>query len=364
MTPGLTAKRIKHSQFQSFLIAGLFLFFVGHFLLLNPSSLEDDFGGIRVVEPQNLLAFLKNVPKTALSDIPVGEAPSYSLKDSIVYASTDKPNFKLIADHSNYYQKEEIIHALVVFVTFNDGTTIRANEGVFFTQKNQANFYGAVHTIFANGATLDSEFATVFMKPVTQVIIPIEQTVHGMKVDGHSTTKFTSQGLTYKDESPKILRLTSQVHVTIQDDKLTNIYSDRAIYEQEEGHLNFTMNEDRPLPEQFVKVDQPDLDMKSRTLDSYTDDDGTLEKTVALGDVWIRDAHDPLKISTSTSGKATFYSQKNDLTLTEFPQVYQDGDTITGDIIIFHRTTDQVEVKQSNAIYNDNKAKTKSSRTH
>ena len=123
-------KRIKHSQFQSFLLVGLSLFFIGHFLLLNPSSLEDDFGAIRVVEPQNLLAFLKNEPKTALPDVPVGEVPSYALKDSTVYASaSDKPNFKLIASRSNFYQKDQIIHALDVLVIFSDGTQTKAREG-------------------------------------------------------------------------------------------------------------------------------------------------------------------------------------------------------------------------------------------
>jgi lipopolysaccharide transport protein LptA len=356
VTAATSAKRIKQSQFQSFLLAGLFLFFVGHFLLLSPSSLEDDFGGIRVVEPQNLLSFLKNEPKTALQDIPKDEAPSYSLKDSTVYASaSEKPNFKLIASRSNYYQKEQLIHALEVNVTFADGTNIKANESVFFTEKSQANFYGAVHTVFANGATLDSEFATVFMKPVTQVVIPVQETVHGMKVDGHSVTRFISQGLHYKDETPKALQLLSQVQVEIQDEKkeVTHIYSDRAIYLHEAGHLNFVMNEERPLPEQFVKVNQPDLDMKSRTLDVDLVEGKSLQTITAHGDVWIRDAHDPTKISTSTSGKAVFDQKKNDLVLTEFPQVYQEGDTITGDVIIFHRTTDQIEVKQSNAIYNN-----------
>jgi hypothetical protein len=351
VTAGPISKRIKHSQFQSFLLAGVFLFFVGHFLLLNPSSLEDDFGGIRVVEPQNLLAFLKNEAKTALQDVPTHEAPSYSLKDSTTYASTDKPNFKLMAARSNFYQKEQLIHALDVNVSFPDGTSVHANESVFFTEKSQANFYGKVHTVFANGAMLDSEFATVYMKPVTQVIIPTSELVHGLKVDANSTTRFTSLGLEYKDVSPKTLHLISDVNVEIKDDKITHITSDKAAYQHERGHLDFAMNESRPLSEQFVRANQPDLEMKSRTLEADIADGKSLHLITARGDVWIRDSHDPLKVSTSTSGKAIFNQAKNDLILTDFPQVYQEGDTVTGDIIIFHRTTDKIEVKQSNGIY-------------
>ena len=328
---------------------------------MNPSSLEDDFGAIRVVEPQNLLAFLKNEPKTALPDVPVGEVPSYALKDSTVYASaSDKPNFKLIASRSNFYQKDQIIHALDVLVIFSDGTQTKAREGVFFTEKNQANFYGAVHTVFSNGATLDSEFAEAFMKPVTQILIPKKELARGMKVDGKSITHFTSQGLEYKDETPKILKLLSDVHVWIQDDKITDVYSDRATYEHERGFLNFEMDEKRPLSEQFVRTNQPDLNIKSRTLDLEIEVGHELKRINARGDVWMKDSRDPEKISTSTSGQATYDTQKNDVILTEFPQVYQDGDTVTGDVIIFHRTTDQIEVKQSNAIYNNRPAPPKS----
>lgn len=347
-------KRIKHSQYQSFFLIGLFLFFVGHFLLLNPSSLEDDFGAIRVVEPQNLLAFLKNETKTALEEIPRGEVPAYALRDSIVYASAeDKQSFKLNAVRSNYYQKEQIIHALEVLVTFPDGTTVKANEGIFFTGESKAKFYGQVHTVFATGGTLDSEYAEAFMKPVTQIEIPRSETATGFKSDKTTITHFTSQGLSYKDVSPKTLKLLSDVHVWIKDQKnTTDIYSDRADYEQEAGYLNFQMNESRPLSSQFVKTEQPDLKIKSRTLDLQLEDAETLHFINARGDVSIRDLHDPLKISSSTSGEAVYDVEKNDVILTDFPQVYQEGDTITGDIIIFHRTTDEIEVKQSNAIYN------------
>jgi lipopolysaccharide transport protein LptA len=360
VTADSSTKRNKHSQFQSFLLIGLFLFFVGHFLLLNPSSLESDFGGIRVVEPQNLLAFLKNEAKTAVADVPQGIVPSYSLKDSIMYTSNGtKPNFKLVASRSNFYQAQQIIHALEVLVTFDDGTTVKANEGVFFTEKNQANFYGAVHTVFANGATLDSERATAFMKPVTKIVIPNDVLATGMKADENSITHFTAYGLEYVDESPKVLKLFSKVHVWIENDKVTDIYSDRARYAYEDGFLNFEMNENRPLYEQFVLANQIDLNMKSRTLEMQLDDDQALDKITARGDVWTKDFHDPEKITTSTSGVGIYDQQKNDITLTEFPQVYQDGDTITGDVIIDHRNTDQIEVKESNAIYNNGKPKTK-----
>ena len=51
----------------------------------------------------------------------------------------------------------------------------------------------------------------------------------------------------------------------------------------------------------------------------------------------------------ATGGRADFDSTHDVIKITEFPQCYQDNDTVTGDIIIMHRDTDLVEVEHSNA---------------
>jgi len=51
----------------------------------------------------------------------------------------------------------------------------------------------------------------------------------------------------------------------------------------------------------------------------------------------------------ATGGRADFDSHKNVIVLTEYPQVYQDEDTVTGDKILLHRDTDIIEVEHSNA---------------
>ncbi len=344
------------SQFQSYLIGGLVLFFVAHFVLLSPASLEEDFNGVRVIDPKDLLSFLKNEPSVLAPEVPLNVAPAYSLRDDTLYSSQGiKPNVKMISRKSNVYQKEEIIHSLDVVVEFPDHTQVQAKEGVFFTNQDKIHFYGHVHTTFPNGAELFSEFAEAFTKPVTRIEIPVSELAIGTRKDPSSTVTFTSQGLEYVDVYPKNFHLLSDAKVQIVGDSTTDIHSDQAIYSYEKNHMHFFMNESRPLSTQFVKVHQPDLDLKSRTLDVDTTDTQKLHTVTALTDVWMRDSHDPEKLSIATSGKAVYDYTKNEVTLTEFPQVYQDDDTITGDVIIFHRNTDQIQVKQSNAIYNDNK---------
>jgi lipopolysaccharide export system protein LptA len=55
------------------------------------------------------------------------------------------------------------------------------------------------------------------------------------------------------------------------------------------------------------------------------------------------------KVRYATAGIAEFDSDKNLIILRDYPQVYQDRDTITGETIIVHRDSDLVEVDQSNA---------------
>lgn len=330
------------------------MFFVGHFVLLNPSSLEDDFGGMRVIQPKDLLNFLKNEPTALAPEAPLTVAPSYSLRDSIIYSSDGSVSkIKMSARKSNLYQKEQIAHSRDVQMEFADHTQIEAKEALFFIAKDKVHFYGDVHTTFSNGAELFSEYAEVFTKPLTHVVIPTKESVRGRKHSKDNEVRFTSMGLDYLDSESKSLHLLSNVHVEIQNTKKTDVYSDQATYSHEKGLLYFFMNDSRPLSDQFVKVHQPDLNLKSRALEVSTSSKQELQTITAISDVWMEDLRDPVKTSSATSGRAVYDDRKNEIILTEFPQVYQDNDTITGDIIIFHRNTDLIEVKQSNAIYHN-----------
>lgn len=353
----------KQSPFQSFLVAGLIIFFVAHFLLLNPSSLEDDFGGIRVIQPKDLLNFLKNEPETLVkgNSVPLDVTPSYSLRDSISYTSEGiQPKMRVVARKSNLYQKEQIAHLRDVQSELQDKTHIDAKEAVYFLEKNEVHFYGDVLTTFPNGTRVLSQFATLFTKPVTHVLIPTSELVQGHNDGKKSKVSFTSQGLDYLDSEDKRLHLLADVHVKIEDEKVTKITSDQAIYNDLAGHLHFYMNENQPLNQQFAEAHQIDLDIKARVLDANLDSKRELKTLTALHDVWIRDRKSEDQISIGTGGRGVYFNKRNDIELTDFPQVTQEGDTIVGDTIIFHRTSDTIEVKQSNAIYSTDKKSNRS----
>ncbi len=207
-------------------------------------------------------------------------------------------------------------------------------------------FYGDVVTTFENGMVVYSNYLKAITRPVLHVIIPVEEAAFGEKKEKKTTMAFKSFGLTYLDVEPKEVKLTSQVVARIVDDHITQIQSDRARLAFSKDKLYFTMDEQKSFDLQFVQVHQESLEMKSRVVE--VDFKNSKLKTISgLTDVSIHD-----RSFRSTSGKAIFFEKTNQIHLTDFPQVYQETDTITGDVIIYNRTEDTIEAKQSNAIYN------------
>jgi len=338
---------IKTKQFPSILIAGVAIFLLAYFTLLSPSSLEEDFNGVRVVNPKDLLNFLKNESEPVLAKgVPIETTPAYSLRNFDFFSTSEnKPQLKFSAKKSNFYQKEQIIHAKESIVTTPDDTVITSRESLYDTINNEIEFFGEVVTTFNNGVVIRSNYMKAITRPVLNVIIPIDEPVSGEKIDSGSKILFKSFGLTYLNAEPKEVKLNSQVAMTIVNDRVTQIQSDRAIMNFTRNKLNFFMDEQKSFDRQFVLVHQQTLEMKSRILD--VDLRASKIQTIsAINDVSIRD-----RTFSSTSGKAIFIEKTNQIQLSEFPQVYQEGDTITGDLIIYNRTEDTIEVKQSNAIY-------------
>ena len=345
-------KWIHPSRLQSFLALSLVAFFLGHFVLLSPSNLEEDFMGVRVINPKDLLNFLKNEPTSVIKAVPVDVTPDYSLRDMEFYNTTkNKPSWKLTARKSNVYQTANIIHCRDLILELSDHTTVQSREGVYYTNQDVGEFYGDVVTTLANGTVVYSQYARVKTKPITEISIPMTEPVLIKKQNPKSFIIARAYGLTYSDSPPQEFKLLNKVEVEIIGDKHTWIYSDYARFLHMKNHLYFEMNDQQPLERQFAMAKQVDMDLKSRTIEAQLDDKDQFETITALKDVTIHDFHDEAHPSTSTSGKATYFEAKDEIHLYDFPQVYQDGDTITGDVIVYNRATDIVEVKQSNGIY-------------
>ncbi len=342
----------KNSQLQSLLILGLFLFFVAHFLLLSPSNLEEDFNGVRVVNPKDLLNFLQNESTTIAKPVPNTVAPSYSLRDLVFYNSIGaQSQWKLTARKANVYQVANLLHARDLILELQDGTQIHSKEGLVYINQNIIEFFGDVRVFFTNGTITYSEYLRAVTQPILNITIPLTEPVRGEKNNPDSRVEFTAKGFSYLDTNQKELKLLSNVIFNIYNDERTIVYSDRAIYNQLNNRAFFEMNDHQPLEKQFAEVKQPDLYLKARNLVIELGDEKQLQRIFANKDVYFKDTQDPEHISTGTSGRATYQEGKNVIYLEDFPQVYQDGDTITGEVIVYNRKTDMIEVKQSNATH-------------
>ena len=323
---------------------------MAHFLLLSPSGLEEDFNGVRIINPKDLLTFLQNEPATLAKGIPPKVIPAYSLRDMIFYKSAGtEPQWKLTARKANVYQVAELLHTRDPILELHDGTQIRSKEGLVYTHDNTVEFFGDVQVNFINGAVTHSQYLKAITQPILQLTIPTTELVTGDKNNQSSKIHFKSLGFYYLDSGPKDIMLLGNVEFNIRSDKSTDIFSDQAVFHQLINEADFYMNDQQPLEKQFVEVKQTDLYMKGRKMHVLLGDDRQLETIFAYEDVYTKDFRDPLQITTSTSGKATYYEGKNEIYLEEFPQVYQEDDTITGEIVVFNRKTDVIEVKQSNA---------------
>ena len=340
-----TYRWAKTTQFHSFILAGASILLLAYFTLLSPSSLEDDFMGFRVVHPKDLLNFLKNEAEpTIASIVPKYTTPAYSLRNfDLFITGDDEPRIKITAKKSNFYNNENLIHAKDAIVLMENGSIVTSKEIVFETVKSIVQFFGDVVLTMPDGALIRSDYMKVSLHPYLALLIPEDRAISGYKQDTTGKVEFKAFGMSYNDNGSKEIKLTSKVSVSIQGDH--QIQSDKAVLNFASNRLVFQMDDQKNFDRQFVLTHQTNLEMKSRTLEIALKG-SAIDHIVALNDVSIRE-----KSFYSTCGKAVFYEKQNRIELSEFPQVYQQTDTITGDLIIYNRNDDSIEVKQSNAIY-------------
>ena len=173
----------------------------------------------------------------------------------------------------------------------------------------------------------------------------------------------------YDGKSDRI-DLLSEVEVRIlkpdpkKGTQVTRIDSDRASIDRKKNLVRFSMLESRPEELRFVRITEPGLTSRSRRAEFRINARKRKLRSIrAIDDVRIDEKPSIAEGGTpaerrrareekpryATAGLAEFDSRRNLIVLREYPQVYQDRDTITGETIIVHRDSDLVEVDQSNA---------------
>ena len=358
-------------------VAGTFI----QVLVLTPVSVEHRSTPLKgMTEKSELLPRGEEKPILA-PGIPDGVIPSYVVK-SMVYISTQHSvkEWKLHAETAQIFQVEQILHGIDVIAYFYDengrATKVVGREAKYRTDKKELEVYGDVVSTFPDGYEIKSQY--LHYQPNLRLLdIPHSELVQGEgNTEDDQSLKFTSHGLIYRLDRNEI-SLPQDVIVTIEElhpkagvlPQRTILKSDEALIERNKKIITFSMRKDRPLEERFVETFQTNLYVKSRTaqLDYEGDPDkkaspqspgragerkkgSAIQKIYAFDDVYFREVSDDHNvIRYGTCGQAEFEASTNRILLRRYPQMYQNSDTITGDVIVIHRDTDLVEVENSNA---------------
>lgn len=364
------------SRLKPVFIAGVAGLVIMEIVALSPSSLEEGGSRSAAVDPESLM---DNEDVTLATGIPKDRVPEYSI-DQFQYVSTHgtEKQWKLVADKAHLYNIERIVHSRQVraYLYDPDGkiTVVTGREAKYFMNGRDLEIFGNVHTVFPDGFELRSEYLR-YRPNERKIEIPTQYLVLGDGTEKDGTrTQTVSQGLDYPMAKSQIT-LPQDVKLTFTkakgnvtgggDEGPTVVESDRAVLHRDKQIAYFTMNPKRALEKSFVVITQPTMVTKARRGEMhYGATDKLLQYMTVYEDVLIRDTAAQVKkrveasgqpekegptLKYATGGRADFDAQSDVIRLTEFPQAYQDNDTVTGDVIILHRDTDLVEVEHSNA---------------
>ena len=353
---------IKRKQLRPILLIAIGVVIVTEIVALSPSSLEESKSGSVAVEPEALI--LDNEP-SLIPGFPQRKIAEYGVEDfRFVSVQNGIKQWRIEAKRAFLYNPEHLVHSrrMKAFLYDPEGkiTTIIGDESKYFLNHRDLEVFGNVKTIFPDGFELDSDYLRY--KPEQHKIeIPKKYRVHGIGQEtAGKSLQFFSKGLDYS-MSESLILLNEAVRVTLSRiepkdattvgvPNTTVIESDQCLINRKENLAKFTMHPNRPMNTRFVHISQPHLLTRSRRADlSYGDFSAILQYMNAYEDVLIKDTGKQHSLRYATGGRADFDNRRDVIVMTQFPQVYQDQDTVTGDIITIHRDTDIVDVEHSNA---------------
>jgi len=352
-------------RLRPLLLAFLVVFILIEIVALSPGSIDD--GKTPSVGMLSTDALIPaDEQHTLASGIPKDTIPDYRVEKFDYVSSVGREKqWKLLAKTASVYHHDNLVHAHVIRAFLYDPngkiTVVTGNEAKYLMNQKDLEIFGNVVTTFPDGFELDSDYLRY--KPQEKKIeIPSHYPVKGFgKESADKNISFDSLGLDYamakslivlpREAKVRMARITPGVDGRARDDT-TMIESDRCDIDRTKHVAHFTMYSKKSMNARFVRITQPTLFARGRRADlNYGDSSEFLQYLIAYEDVLIKDLDRESKaqLKYATGGRADFDNKKDVVVLTEFPQVYQDADTVTGDKILMHRDTDLVEIDNSNS---------------
>jgi LPS export ABC transporter protein LptC len=344
-------------------LGAIFIGILAHFLLLSPAQVDENSPQETIITPGSLEAEASALVKYA-KGIPANRVPDYSV-EQFDYASTQKgvKQWRLFARKANFYNSADIVHAVDVKAYLYDSggkiTLVTGKEAKFSINYKDLEIFGDVKTVFPDEFEVESDHLRYLPKDGLVMVPGTERVAGRAKESNGQRISFTGFGLYFKmSEDLVILEdqvrfINSRMVKNAKSGELerqdTVIDSDGARIYRKRQLAQFDMRPEKKSEERFVQIYEPSMYCRGRTAElNYGNYEKLLNYMSASEEVMVKEKGPDIS-RYSTSGRADFDSQKNIVILTQFPQVYQDDDTVTGDVVILHRDSDIVEVEHSNA---------------
>ncbi len=312
---------------------------------LTPLSGEDG----DAIDRSLILEDFRSSFRLVLPELP-DSAPSYSAQGARwLTAQGDQTRWKIESERMATFPGASQIFSSQVRMQiydrnqFGSPTLVLAQEAVFQPTMKRVDLYGDVRIQMPDGFLIQSEFA-YFFTDLGLLLIPPPWPTKGSGVDdGNQKLSFSSIGLAYDTRSDQFVLFSSSL-VTFNS---TQIESDHSVLDRKKKTGSFERFSFRPVSRRFIWIRKPDLTIRARTA-TLTYESHALRVMAAKDDVYLEDRSDPKSVRYATCGLAQFDRQFDQIDLTEYPQVYQDQDTIVGDRIQIRRKENIVDVERSN----------------
>ena len=353
---------MKRKYYRSILLIAIGAVIVTEIVVLSPSNLEETRAVTAGIEPEALI--LDNQP-SLIPGFPQKKIAAYGVEDfRYVSVQNSAKQWQIEAKWTFLYNPEHLVHSrkMKAFLYDPQGkiTTITGDESKYFLNQRDLEIYGNVKAQFPDGFELNTDYLR-FRQKEHKIEIPKKFQVHGTgdQTNGKNL-QFLSKGMEYW-MSDSVILLNDAVRVTLSEPRpkegsqgnelhTTTIESDQCLINRKKNLAKFTMNPNPRLDTRYVRISQPNFLSRSRRADlNYGDFSEILQYITAYDDVLIKDMGKQRSLRYATGGRADFDNHRNVIVMTQFPQVYQDRDTVTGDRITIHRDTDIVDVEHSNA---------------
>lgn len=327
-------------------------------VVLTPTPLESPNAHI----PEQSHFVLQEQQPILAPGIPYQELPEYSVEQfSYLSISQGEKQWRIQAKLAFLYRSQNLTHARDVIAYLYDKeekeTLVSGKEAKYFLNHKNLEVFGDILVVFPDGFQMKTEYLSYFPDQ-KRIEIPTKYLTQGKGRASKNELYFTSHGLRFDMDQNKI-ELLDQVLVSLEKkDPLvehpgvphwTKIQSDHCMIERNTHLARFSMRTSQRS--QLVQITQPQLLTRCKRADlNYADFSTLLRYLTAYEDVWIQETqsqNQPLRYA--TGGRADFDTREDTITISEFPQAYQDQDTVTGDLILMHRTTGIIEIEHSNA---------------